>query len=49
MYVVFDLDATLADLVSVDMVIWEMTIKKPLPNTLLDRTYKKFVKRVAQQ
>lgn len=49
MYVVFDLDATLADLVSVDMVIWEMTIKRPCPNTLLDRTYKKFVKKVAQQ
>lgn len=49
MYVVFDLDATLADVVSVDMVVWEMTIKKPVPNTLLDRTYRKFVKKVAQQ
>ena len=46
MYVVFDLDATLADISSIDLILWELSIAKAKSN-ILDKVYNRLVQKIA--
>ena len=46
MYLVFDLDATLADISSIDLILWELSIAKAKSN-ILDKVYNRLVQKIA--